>query len=207
MPTGKEILVAKQMIWLKTPFQPSFPATVNSVKEGVFWTNLPRSEGQVLLLQKQQEVEIGVSMAKNFYKAKTNMARVGPDQDNAKFYCFTIPDSFTKTQERQFLRAPYANNALFRTGGCVAHTSLINFSAGGVMVFLVPELEKVLNSGQEITIDTNIGGTDFQVPVHFAWKKQFDNMLFAGFKFRDLEPSKQETINNLATKHVGGKIN
>ncbi|OPX87588.1 MAG: PilZ domain protein [Pelotomaculum sp. PtaB.Bin013] len=203
MVAGKEVITVKQEVWLKVPDQPSFPATINSVEEDIFWTNLPRGEGQILLLQEKQKVEIGLSLAEGFYSADSHVVKMGKSHD--KFYGFAVPENFTKAQERQFLRASYATNVLFVAGDLVAQTALVNFSAGGVMVFLVPELEKILASGKEITISVNIDNIPLMLPVYFAWRKSYDNIPFAGFEFQNLNSFMQDTIANLAKKLIKNK--
>ncbi|MDF9409407.1 MAG: PilZ domain protein [Pelotomaculum sp. PtaB.Bin013] len=203
MVSGKEVITVKQEVWLKVPYQPSFPATINYVEEDIFWTNLPRGEGQVLLLQEKQTVEIGLSLAEGFYSADSHVVKMG--EDHNKFYGFSIPENFTMAQERQFLRVPYATNVLFAAGGLVAQTALVNFSAGGVMVYLVPELEKILASGKEITISLNIDNIALKLPVYFAWRKSYDNIPFAGFEFQNLDTPMQDTIADLAKKYSKNK--
>jgi len=198
MISGKEVITLKQKVWLKVPDLSSFPATINYIEDDIFWTNLPRGEGQVLLLQEKQKVEIGLSLAEGFYSADSYVVKMGKERD--KFYGLAVPENFTKTQERQFLRASYATNALFAAGDLVAQTALVNFSAGGVMVFLVPELEKILASGKEITISVNIDNVPLMLPVYFAWRKSYDNIPFAGFEFKNLNSFMQDTIANLAQK-------
>jgi len=203
MIAGKEAIIVKQEVWLQAPLQPSFAAIINEVEEDIFWTNLPRGEGQVLLLLEKQKVKIGISLAKGFYSAESYVAAMGEDYN--KFYGFAIPEKFTKAQERQFIRVPYATNALFIAGNLVAQTALVNFSAGGVMVYLVPELEKILNSGKTMTICVNIDNIPLQLPVIFAWRKSYDNIPFAGFEFQNLTTSLQDTIAGLAIKYSRNK--
>ncbi|OPY59632.1 MAG: hypothetical protein A4E55_00123 [Pelotomaculum sp. PtaU1.Bin035] len=196
---GKEVTVVKQEIWLQAPFQPSFAAIINEVGEKNFWTGLPREGGQILLLLENQKVKIGASLARGFYSAESRVIAIG--EDNHKFYCFAIPDKFTKSQERQFLRVPIAANALFTAGNLVAQTALVNFSAGGVMVYLVPELEKILESNNKMTICLNINNIPLQLPVLLAWRKFYDNIPFAGFEFLDLTTSLQDALAGLAIKY------
>jgi len=98
------------------------------------------------------------------------------------------------------LRAPYAANVLFIADNLAAQTALINFSAGGVMVYLVPKLEKTLASGKEITISVNIDSIPLQIPVYFSWKKSYDNIPFAGFMYQKLDNTMQDVIAGLAKK-------
>lgn len=203
MIAGKEVITVKQEIWLQAPHQPSFAAKVNEVEQDIFWTNLPRADGQVLLLLEKQKVKIGVSLAKGFYSAESYVAAMREDYN--QFYGFAIPEKFTKAQERQFLRVPYATNALFVAGNLVAQTALVNFSAGGVMVYLVPELEKIINTGKTITICVKIDDIPLQLPVFFAWQKKYDNIPFAGFEFQNLNTALQDTIAGLAIKYSRNK--
>lgn len=204
MIAGKEVLSSKQEVWLKTPYMQSISAIIAEVEEDIFWTNLPKNDGQVLMLLENQPVEVGISLAEGFYSAETYPIKI---QDNyKKFYGFAIPENFVKTQKRNFLRASYAANVLFKAGDITAQTALINFSAGGLMVFLVPELEKILALDKEpITVSVNIDDFHIELQALFSWKKSYNNIPFAGFEFHDLDASEQDMLAELAAKHANNK--
>jgi len=194
-----ELLIKKgREAWFKTYFQPSIAATIYRVEKDRFWTNLPRCEGQVLMLQENQSVEVGISHSEGFYSAETRL--IGIENTYERFYCFAIPDHFERAQERQFLRASHAATVFFQTVGAEAQTTLINFSAGGVMVFLVPNVQKVIDTGKDITITIGFEEATIKSPVVFSWKKTYDNIPFAGFEFRNIDEATRETIDGMVRK-------
>lgn len=102
MLAGKEVLTLKKEIWLHTPPQPPLPAVVTGIEEGIFWTSLPRDGRQVLVLQENQRLKVGISLQKGFYMAETEVLATGKDKN--KFYGLAIPEYFGISQERQFVR-------------------------------------------------------------------------------------------------------
>lgn len=200
----KEIITLKREVWLNTPPQPSLPATITGVEENLFWTNLPRDGRQVLVLLENQEVKVGVSLKNGFYMAGTRVVAIG--KDNNKFYGLAIPDEFKISQERQFTRVDYPTNVLFKSGDLVAQSALVNFSAGGVLVYFVPELEKIVNSNQSIILHLNIDNLPFQVGVRMAWKKIYDNIPFAGFEFINITPLIQGNLVMLSMELTKNKL-
>ncbi|MEX0595064.1 MAG: flagellar brake protein, partial [Candidatus Paceibacterota bacterium] len=136
------MIAIKREVWLYAPPQPSFTSVITDVEEAVFWINLPRESGQILMLQENQNIKVRVYLPDGFYSAETKVVAIG--NNNEKFYALNIPDEFVKTQDRRFVRARFAVNITFTDSGLTAHTSAVNFSTGGVMVYLVPELKKVL---------------------------------------------------------------
>ncbi len=185
----KEIITLKREVWLNTPPQPSWPAMITGVEENIFWTNLPRDGRQVLVLLENQEVSVGVSLRKGFYIADTRVLHISKESN--KFYGLALPDEFKIAQERQFTRVEYPTNVLFRSGDMVAQSALVNFSAGGVLVYYVPELEKLVNSEQIITLHLDIDSLPFEVEVRMAWKKFYDGIPFAGFEYINITPFAQ----------------
>ncbi|MFZ5648557.1 MAG: PilZ domain-containing protein [Bacillota bacterium] len=198
MLAGKEVITLKREVWLHTPPQLPLPALVNGIEEGIFWTSLPRDGRQVLVLQESQKVKVGVSLQRGFYVAETKVLAIG--KDNKMFYGLAIPDHFEISQERQFVRVDYPTSITFKTANISANTTMVNFSAGGVMVYLVPELEKVIHSGQEIFVYLNIDGIQLESEVRMAWKKLYDNIPFAGFEFVNITYQAQENLVDLSRK-------
>ena len=204
MPAEKELLLKEgQEAWLKTQFQPSMSANIYHVEDSLFWTNLPRTEGQVLMLRENQTVEVGISHTDGFYSAETKLVEIKNQYD--RFYGFAIPAYFTKTQERQFMRAPHAANVMISAGDLIAHTSLINFSAGGIMVFMVPALRKVIESGKDINLSIGFKEGSISSPAVFSWEKSYDNIPFAGFRFSEINEATRQKIDDLVRKLTENK--
>lgn len=195
---GKELITLKREVTLQVPHQPAFSAIINDVEENIFWTNLPRDNRQVLVLLENQKVTLGISVKRIFYTAETTLISLSKDRD--KFYGLTIPEELNESLQRNSIRAYYANNVLFKTEDLPAQTAVVNFSAGGVMVYFVPELEKIVKSKKRITLTMSIEGFSFDVEVRFAWKKSYDNIPFAGFEFVNLTPRIQGALAILATE-------
>jgi c-di-GMP-binding flagellar brake protein YcgR len=196
MTKGTELISLKQQITLQVPFQPAMTATVTDVEGDLFWTNLPRDGRQVLVLLENQNVQVGISRNREFYTAETTVKALG--KDKTRFYGLAIPDEFAETLKRGFIRAHYATNARFKSGDTIYQTAMVNFSAGGLMVYLVPELEKILQSGEKVAFYFEIEDLPFEVEVSLAWRKNYDNIPFAGFEFADITPQLQRALAVLA---------
>jgi c-di-GMP-binding flagellar brake protein YcgR len=199
----KVILRVGKEAWFRTYFQPSISAMVYHVEKDLFWTNLPRCEGQVLMLAEKQTVEVGISHAEGFYSTETYLVKTENKYD--RFYGFAMPEHFAITQERQFMRASHAATVLFRTGGLSAQTALINFSAGGVMVFLVPLLKKIIDTRQEIDLTIHFEQDSVITKAVFSWEKSYDNVPFAGFRFSDIEEATRLKIDALVRNIIEDK--
>ena len=196
MLSGKEVITGnRQEVWLNADNLPSISAFIYKVENDIFWTNLPRCEGQVLMMQIDQAVDVGVSLAEGFYNATSRLMKVGNTPE--AFYGFELPSTFDKTQERQFLRIPLAASVLFRTEELAANSASINFSAGGIMVFLVPELEKIINAGKSITMTIKMGEDNIELPIEFSWKKTYDHIPMAGFVFDNVNQELQNKLTEL----------
>ena len=201
MLSGKEVITgSRQEIWLNADNQISIAAFVYQVDENIFWTNLPRCEGQVLMLQIGQIVDVGASLAEGFYNASSRLVKVG-NQPEA-FYGFELPAEFEKTQERQFMRVPLAASVKFKSGELIANSASINFSAGGIMVFLVPELEKIISAGGAVTMSVSMGNESFTLPTEFSWKKTYDHIPMAGFVFNNIDETQHEKLNTLVERYT-----
>ena len=200
MLSGKEVITGnRQEIWLNADNRISIAAFVYKVEGDVFWTNLPRCEGQVLMLQIGQTVDVGASLAEGFYNAGSRLVKVGSQPE--AFYGFELPSEFEKTQERQFMRVPLAASVKFKSDELVANSASINFSAGGVMVFLVPELEKIISAGGAITMTVSMGNESFTLPIEFSWRKTYDHIPMAGFVFNDVDEAQHEKLNTLVERY------
>lgn len=198
MAKGRNIIKIKREVWLYAPPQPSFTAIISAVEEDLFWINLPRESGQVLMLQENQKIKIRISLVDGFYSAETKVDAIG--NDNEKFYGLSTLEEFSRT-DRRFVRARYAATVSFADSGLTAQTSLVNFSAGGIRGYLVPELEKMLKSIKRLTAYLEIDKVPFQFPVRLAWRKDLNNIPFAGFEFLEVSPGIQDTLARLAIKY------
>lgn len=199
MVKGQEIIVVKQQVLLHTDLQPTFTATVTDTDGDYFWIGLPKDGNQVLVLQKNQSIKIGVSFPKVFYQSETSVDTLGTAKD--RFYKLVIPSTFIESQERKFVRAHHFTNVIFQADNLRAQTALVNFSAGGMMVYLVPELERILQSDKDIKANVTIDNFPFELNVKLTWKKLYDNITFAGFEFINLTPNIQSALAMLSVRY------
>lgn len=184
---AKDIITERRQVWLQTPFQAALPALVTAVEEDVFWTTLPREAGQVLVLRENDRVRVGISLNDGFYTAETEVKAVGDGGD--KFYGLAMPQEFARTQHRQFMRLSTVTDALFTAGGLQARTALVNVSAGGMMVYLVPDLQRLIQSGLEMRVQFTVDSAAFDLPVRKVWQKSYDHVPFVGFQFLQSPPA------------------
>lgn len=203
MSTVKELITPNQKIVIQSEFQPSFTAMVTEVEPNFFWVNLPREGNQVLVLQKNQRIKIGVSTHQGFYQAETMVGALGTE--NNKFYGLLMPEELLNSQERRFIRANHYTNVLFSAGDSKVQSALVNFSAGGMMVYLVPKLEEMLHSGQPIKAQVEIDDFSFDLDVKLAWQKKYDNIPFVGFQFTNLSPQVQGALALLSVRFTERK--
>ncbi|GBF31996.1 type IV pilus assembly PilZ [Desulfocucumis palustris] len=201
MSTGEKITIReKQEVWLREISQPgAIPTTVTKVEGEIFWIGLPRHGGQVMMLLENQPVQVSVSYQKSFFCGDSKVAAIGKDFD--KFYGLTIPEEFNPTRERRFIRANYPVKVIFRTDDLSTQTVLVNFSAGGAMVYSTPEIEKIINSNIKATMSLRISNYDFKLEVQPAWLRKVGDKAFAGFEFTDLMPALQGALAALAVKY------
>ena len=193
---GKEILTVSREIWLQSPPQPNYEAMVTEVDGNVFWTNLPREGHHVLVLSEKQSIKVGVCLRMGFYQNDTIVEAVG--NDNNKFYGLTIPDVLNKLKFRRYIRSYYTANIYIKTNTLLAQTTLVNFSAGGIMVYLVPELEEILQSGQKPIVHLNIDNYVLQLEIRLMWQRFYGDIPFAGFEFININPYTQDILVQLA---------
>lgn len=194
----KEIIAVKKEIMLQVPNHMEFKSIITEVKDDLFWVGLPRLGGQVLMLQENQRLTIKIPIRRAIYNAETELKAIGGNYE--KFYGLAKPLSFTKTQVRQFVRTCYSTHVKFSSGNHTAHTALVNFSAGGVMVFLVPELERILLYKNDIAANFQIDNISLSVKLRLSWRKSYDNIEYAGFEFIDILPGVQRMLATLAVK-------
>lgn len=200
MSNGPDVIKLKQAVWVQANLQPAFTAKITAIEDGLFWINLPKEGNQILVLLKNQRVRVGFPYPKGFFQAETTVSVLGEKQD--KFYGLVLPPKFEESQERRFLRAIHYTNVLFTSGNLKAQTALVNFSAGGLMVYLVPELERIIMSGQNIKATFTIENFPFDLDVKLAWKKQYDNIPFAGLQFENISASTQGALAMLSIRYT-----
>lgn len=203
MISATEILTLKQEVWLQANIQPAFAAKITEIDNNLFWVNLPKEGHQVMVLLKDQPLKVGISYPKGFYHAETTVGALG-HQSN-RFYGLVIPHAFEESQERRFTRAHHYTNVFLTSGQEQVQTALVNFSAGGMMVYLVPSLEKMLQSGQNIRANWTIEDFPFELDVELAWRKNYDNIPFAGFSFRNITPRMQGALSMLSIRYTDKK--
>ncbi|AEF95221.1 type IV pilus assembly PilZ [Desulfotomaculum nigrificans CO-1-SRB] len=201
---GRDVIRAKREVLLEASPQPAMPSVITGVEDNMFWVSLPKEGNQVLVLQEGQKIKIGVSLSRGFYQSETTVLALGKNKD--QFYGLAIPKEFSESQEGRFVRARHATNVLFKAGSLTAQTALVNFSAGGVMVYLVPQLTKILQSGHKITLTLNIDNLSFEQEVKLSWQKQYANIPFAGFEFVNISPQLQGVLAALSIKYTEGKL-
>lgn len=197
---AKDVIVVKQEVMLKVFHEAEFKAIITAVEENIFWIGLPRMEGQVLMLQKNQKLQVRIPLRYGFYSTETELAAIGDNYN--RFYGLAMPEHLVKTQERQFVRAFHSNIVYFTSGNITAQTVLVNFSAGGVMVYLTPKLEKILQNSKNVTINFQINNTLFRLKARLAWRENYDNIPYAGFEFPYILPVMQKELDLLATKYA-----
>ncbi|HBV95837.1 MAG: hypothetical protein JL50_11120 [Peptococcaceae bacterium BICA1-7] len=193
---SKEILRPNTEITILTAPRPAFTATVSEVGENIFWINLPRDGRQILVLLENQRIIVCFSHKKALYEAETTVVAVGGD--NNRFYGLALPENFVMSKKRQFARVDYPMTVVFKAGELTANSTMVNFSPGGAMVYLVKDLERILESGRDISLYLKINNKTFEVRAQPVWKKVYDNTTFVGFKFIDIPDDLQKTLDKLA---------
>jgi len=195
----KEIITPNREVCLNTPSQPSITAVITRVENNIFWINLPRRGNQVLVLQEKQKVSIRLITPDGTCIAETTVDVVGKDHD--MFYGLAIPDRFSISQQRRYLRIPYNANVFFQSGDVSAQTKLVNFSAGGVMVYMDAQLNQMLKTKRKMTLYFSIDNTPFIIDVRNIWTNTYNSIEYAGFEFQQISEKLQQSINQLAVKY------
>ncbi|RYD01398.1 hypothetical protein N752_30860 [Desulforamulus aquiferis] len=197
---GFELITSQREIFITAENQSTFCALVTEVEENLFWTNLPREEGQVMVLEENQPVTLGISLFRGYYSAESKVIALG---DKPKgFYGFAMPDYFSISHEREFIRAEYASRIDFECGDRKVQTSLVNFSANGVMVYLVPQLEEIIKGNQWHPLYVKNNLLAEKAAVKLTWQKTKNNVKLAGFEFINLPNETKEELNKLAVKYT-----
>ncbi|AEG62011.1 flagellar brake domain-containing protein [Desulforamulus ruminis] len=196
---GEKLIVVKQEVIIRTTDQPSFATTVSEVEGGNFWIKLPREGSQVLMLRVGQKVTVSVSLLQGYYTASTRIVALG--EQFKDFYALAIPNEFTRTEEARFVRSNYSANVRFERDGQAVQTSLVNFTAEGMMVYLVPDLESLLQKPSSEPLYVILDFLKRKIPVRLSWQEVRNNISFAGFQFMNLPAAVVEEIDELASKY------
>lgn len=187
-------------IWLRVPGKDVVETEISAVENNIIWLNLPRKDGQILILEKDETVDIGFSYSDGFYSAATKVTEIGTA--HGKVYGLLIPNEFIREQRRYFVRSKYSSKVLFTSQTKYKITTeLYNFSAGGLRVYVTPEFDVILENEKYFWVEFTIEERTFSLPVELVWKKYMDNILNAGFKFIQIREKDQETLMALAIKY------
>ncbi|SHL03709.1 PilZ domain-containing protein [Desulforamulus aeronauticus] len=187
-------------IWLRVPGKEVVETQISAVENNIVWLNLPRKDGQILMLEKAETVDIGFSYSDGFYSAETKVAEIGIT--HGKVYGLSIPKEFVREQRRYFVRSKYSTKVLFTSESKYKITTeLFNFSAGGLRVYVTPEFEAMLQNEKFYWVDFQIEKKTFSLPTELVWLKYMDNILNAGFKFIQIREKDQEVLMALAIKY------
>lgn len=187
-------------IWLRVPGKDVVETEISAVENNIIWLNLPRKDGQILILEKDETIDIGFSYSDGFYSAATKVTEIGTA--HGKVYGLLIPNEFIREQRRYFVRSKYSSKVLFTSQTKYKITTeLYNFSAGGLRVYVTPEFDVILENEKYFWVDFTIEERTFSLPAELVWKKYMDNILNAGFKFIQIREKDQETLMALAIKY------
>ena len=200
MINGKKIIIVNHKISLYASHQPSYEATITKVEENLFWINLPHQNKQPLILTIKQNIKIGVAIQLGYFTSETTVETI--DNNINKFYGLLIPDNFTKSGERKYRRSHFSNNVIFKTDYFMALTTMIDFSAGGIQVYVTPELERILQSKDKIIVYLQISGDSLHAEVRLAWQKEYSNLPVAGFEFINADHLPRAKMANWAVKYT-----
>lgn len=195
----KQFITVNSEVSLKVHGHLPVTTVITVVEEGVFWTRMPRSGNQVLVLQKGQVLSVRLPSPLGVLIADTSVVHIGSDHD--KFYGLAVPDKYLISQQRKSIRAIYDTNVFFQAGSMEAETKLVNFSAGGIMVYMVPELSRILKKRSILTIYFSIDNTPYILDVRNAWVSCYNKVEYAGFTFYNIPGDVEHKINQLAIKY------
>ncbi len=187
-------------IWLRVPGKEVVETKISAVENNIIWLNLPRKDGQILMLEKAETLDIGFSYSDGFYSGETRVAEIGTT--HGKVYGLSIPKEFVREQRRYFVRSKYSAKVVFTSESKYKiDTELFNFSAGGLRVYVTPEFEAMLQNEKYYWVDFQIEKKTFSLPAELVWLKYMDNILNAGFKFIKIREKDQEALMALAIKY------
>jgi c-di-GMP-binding flagellar brake protein YcgR len=197
---GKDILAVNHKICITPANQSTHEAIITSIEENIFWINFPSNNKQPLFLTIKQNVEISTALKLGLYTGNTTLEKL--NNDSKKFYGFLIPDNFIKTRARKYRRSLYSNNLTFKAGNLTALTTMIDFSAGGVQVYLTPNMENIINSKHKIFVSLQIENNSFYSEVRLSWQNKTKNIPIAGFEFINNDNLPGGKIANLSIKYT-----
>lgn len=187
-------------IWLRVSGKDVVETEISAVENNIVWINLPRKDGQILILEKNENVDIGFSYTDGFYTAETRVEEIG--SSHGKVYGLLQPEDFVREQRRYFVRSKYSTQVRFTSQTKYKITTeIFNFSAGGLRVYVTPEFEVILQSEKYYWVDFSIDDKTFSLPVELVWLKYMDNILNAGFKYIQIRERDQENLMSLAIKY------
>lgn len=195
----KQFITVNKEVCLQVPAFPTVTTYITMAEDDIFWTGLPRNGNQVLVLQEKQKLSMRIATPLGVCIADTTVESIGVDHD--RFYGLAIPEKYLITEQRKFVRAQYAVNVFLQAGRLEAQTRLINFSAGGVMVYMVPELIKILQRKKSITIFFSAENIPYIIDVRNVWVNSYNKVDYSGFQFYDIPSDLQEKIGLLAIKY------
>lgn len=199
----KNIIRAKKEIIILTSPEMEYKTFITDVEEKIFWISLPRYDGQILMLQQNLNLKIRVPVEDGSYNAETKVLKIVSDYN--RFYGLSIPGRFEKSDERKHLRGMYRANVKFMSKNIVVQTTMIDFSAGGVMVYLVPALSEILHKN-DLAVCFEIDDIPFRIRVVPAWRKIYDNVPYVGFKFPGMLPSWEKNWRHLPPSTDGKRL-
>ena len=202
MIAGKEILVVNRKIWLHNSHKSNYEAVITKLEGNLFWVNLPQENKQPLILSLKQNIKLGVALDVAHYTSETTVEAIGVGKDIHKFYGLLIPENFTKSRERDHKRLLFSNNVTFKANHIMAPTTMIDFSPGGIQVYVTPKLEEILQSNDKIFLHLQVYSNNFQIEVRLAWRKNYNNIPIAGFKFINAEHLPLAKFASLALKYT-----
>jgi len=201
MITGKEIIIVNRKIWLQVFHQSNYEANITNLEENIFWINLPQENKQPLILTIKQNIKVSVTLEVEHYTSETTVEAIG--NDIHKFYGLLIPDNFTKSGERKFRRTLFSSNVRFEANYLITPTTIIDFSPGGIQVYVTPKLEEILQSKDKLFVHLQIDGNRFQIEVRLAWQKKYSNINLAGFEFINTNHLLRDKLSSLALQYRG----
>lgn len=188
----KEVITRNREIQLLVPPLPYYKTEITDVEQDLFWVKFPKNEGQVLILQQRQNIEIRVSTMFGLYGADTKLITVGSNPE--KYYGLSIPKELINVQERQFVRVDCTSHVSFSADNVTTQTAMINFSEGGVMVYVTPSLEETLKKDQDVVVCFTIRENTFQTRARLSWRRSTDNVHYAGFEFIEIPPKERKKL-------------
>ncbi|ACV64329.1 type IV pilus assembly PilZ [Desulfofarcimen acetoxidans DSM 771] len=194
MVPSNEIIIVNRKIWLHDSQKYNFEATITKLEEKMFWINLPLANKQPLSLRKKQPIKMKVTLETACYTGETLVEAIGKNIHQT--YGLLLPTNLIVSEERYYKRAPFCHDVIFKTNLLMVPTKTIDFSPGGMQVYITPELNKILQSKDKIFACLHINGYNIQYEVRLVWKKLFYNLPVAGFEFIHADQLRRFIINS-----------